>query len=119
MIMAAQDQGLRANSIKRVIDKQNVSAKCRMCGEGDQTSHIVQECKKTCSKTKSMLEARQRGAGDSLRPNYLESLVMTGRKNITIMEPQPRYESTGCPRRSFLSFISMYFSMIGLGKQII
>ena len=35
MIMAAQDQGLRANSIKRVIDKQNVSAKCRMCGEGD------------------------------------------------------------------------------------
>ena len=26
MIMAAQDQGLRTNSIKRVIDKQNVSA---------------------------------------------------------------------------------------------
>ena len=45
MIMTAQDQGLRTNSIKRVIDKQNVSAKCRMCGEGDQTSHIVQECK--------------------------------------------------------------------------
>ena len=66
---------------------------------------------KTCSKTISMLEARQRGAGDSLRPNYLESWVMTGRKNITIMEPQPRYESTGCP-----SFISMYFSMIKLGK---
>ena len=33
--MAAQDQGLRTNSIKRVIDKKNVSAKCRMCGEGD------------------------------------------------------------------------------------
>ena len=41
MIMAAQDQGLRTNSIKRVIDKKNVSAKCRMCGEGDYTSHIV------------------------------------------------------------------------------
>ena len=28
MIMAAQDQALRTNSIKRIIDKQNVSAKC-------------------------------------------------------------------------------------------
>ena len=50
MIMRAQDQGLRTNSIQRVIDKQNVSAKCRMCGEGDQTSHIVQECKKLAQK---------------------------------------------------------------------
>ena len=40
--MAAQDQALRANSIKRVIDKQNVSAKCRICGEVDYTiSYIV------------------------------------------------------------------------------
>ena len=47
MIMAAQDQALRTNSIKRIIDKQNVSAKCRMCGERDETvSHIVSECKK-------------------------------------------------------------------------
>ena len=47
MIMAAQDQALRTNSIKRIIDKQNVSAKCRMCGESDETvSHIVSECKK-------------------------------------------------------------------------
>ena len=27
--------------------------------------------------------------------------------------------NTGCPKTSFLSFLSMYFSMIGLGKQII
>ena len=41
IIMAAQDQALRSNSIKRIIDKQNVSAKCKMCGEGDETvSHI-------------------------------------------------------------------------------
>ena len=51
MIMAAQDQALRTNSIKRVIDKQNVSAKCRICGEVDYTiSHIVQECKKLAQK---------------------------------------------------------------------
>ena len=40
--MAAQHQALRTNSIKRIIDKQNVYAKCRMCGEGDETvSHNV------------------------------------------------------------------------------
>ena len=45
MIMAAQDQALRTKSIKRIIDKQNVSAKCIMCREGDETvSHIVSEC---------------------------------------------------------------------------
>ena len=42
MIMAPQDQALRTMSIKRIIDKQNVSAKRRMCGEGDETvSHIL------------------------------------------------------------------------------
>ena len=35
--MASQDPALRSNSIKRIIDKQNVSAKCKMCGEGDET----------------------------------------------------------------------------------
>ena len=41
IIMASQDQALRSNSIKRIIDKQNVSAKCKMCGEGDETvGHI-------------------------------------------------------------------------------
>ena len=37
IIMASQDQALRSNSIKKIIDKQNVSAKCKMCGEGDET----------------------------------------------------------------------------------
>ena len=42
MIIAAQDQALRTMSIKRIIDKQDVSAKCRMCGEGDETvAHIM------------------------------------------------------------------------------
>ena len=46
MIMAAQDQALRTN-----LGKQNVSAKCRMCGETDKTiSHIVSEFKELSRK---------------------------------------------------------------------
>ena len=45
----SKDQALRSNSIKRVIDKENVSAKCRMCGEGDETvSHNVLEVASWC-----------------------------------------------------------------------
>ena len=37
--------------IKRIIDKQNVSAKCRMCRESDETvSPIVLECTKLAQK---------------------------------------------------------------------
>ena len=44
-----------------------MSAKSRMCGEGDETvSHIVSECRKLAQKQFiSMLEARQSGADDS------------------------------------------------------
>ena len=49
MIMAAQNQALRTNSIKRTIYKENVSAKGRMCGEGDKTvSHNVLEVVSWC-----------------------------------------------------------------------
>ena len=49
--MAPQDQALKSMSIKRIIDKQNVSAKRRMCGEGDETvSHIVSEFRKLVQK---------------------------------------------------------------------
>ena len=78
--MAAQDQALRTNSIKRIIDKQNVSAKCRMFGEGDETvSHIVSECKKLTQKQYplSMLEARQGGAGDSLGSLRIDDFCTT------------------------------------------
>ena len=37
MIMVAQDQALRTNSKKRIIDKQNVPAKRTMSGDGDET----------------------------------------------------------------------------------
>ena len=44
--MAAKDQALRTNSIKRMIDKQNVSAKCKMCVEGDETvSHLYRNAR--------------------------------------------------------------------------
>ena len=35
--MAAQDQALRTNSVKRLIDKQNISSTCRMCGDRVET----------------------------------------------------------------------------------
>ena len=36
----------RHNWIKRLIDKQDISQKCRICGNADETvSHIVAECK--------------------------------------------------------------------------
>ena len=51
MIMAAQDQPLRTTSIKRIIDKENASSKCKMCGESDETvSHVVSECRKLAEK---------------------------------------------------------------------
>lgn len=45
LLTAAQDQALRTNSIKHLIDKQDVSPKCRMCGDRDETvAHITAEC---------------------------------------------------------------------------
>ena len=47
MLMAAQDQSLRTKWVSVMIDKRQGSAKCRICGERDETvSHIVSECKK-------------------------------------------------------------------------
>ena len=51
LIIAAQNQALRTNSIKNRIDKQQVSPACRLCGERDETvSHIVAECKMLAQK---------------------------------------------------------------------
>ncbi|XP_063604907.1 uncharacterized protein LOC134780228 [Penaeus indicus] len=45
LIMAAQDQALRTNAIKKYIDKADISPKCRLCGDRDETiSHIITEC---------------------------------------------------------------------------
>ena len=43
--MAAEDQALRTNSVKKKIDKQNVFQTCRLCGGRAETvSHIAAEC---------------------------------------------------------------------------
>ena len=45
LLMVAQDQALRTNSVKRLIDKQKISSTCRMCGDRVETvSHIAPEC---------------------------------------------------------------------------
>ena len=47
MITAAQDQALRTNAIKALVEKQNLSPLCRMCGEKDESmGHLVGECSK-------------------------------------------------------------------------
>ena len=45
LILAAQEQAIRTNSIKVYIDKEE--SKCSMCGERDETvNHLVIECSK-------------------------------------------------------------------------
>ena len=45
LIIAAQDQALRTNWIRKNIDKENISAKCRLCGDNDETiAHVLSEC---------------------------------------------------------------------------
>ena len=47
MILAAQEQALRTNSIKYSIDKSSQTPLCRLCGESTETvRHIVSGCKK-------------------------------------------------------------------------
>ena len=47
LILAAQEQALRTNSIKHSIDKTSETPLCRLCGESTETVwHIVSGCKK-------------------------------------------------------------------------
>ena len=49
--MAARDQALRTNSIKRKVDKQSVSSLCTLCGEREETmSHEIAEYKMLAQK---------------------------------------------------------------------
>ena len=51
MVFAAQDQALRTNWIKKNIDGQVISAKCRLCGERDESiTHPTAECKTLAQK---------------------------------------------------------------------
>ena len=47
LILAAQEQALRTNSIKHSIDKTSETPLCRLCGDCSETvRHIVSGCKK-------------------------------------------------------------------------
>ena len=51
MIFAAQEQVLKTNWIRKNIDGQEVSEKCRMCGERDESiTHLIAECKNLAQK---------------------------------------------------------------------
>ena len=55
LLTAAQDQGVRTNSSKNRIDKEDVSPMCRLCGEREETiSHETAECKKLAQKQYKM-----------------------------------------------------------------
>ena len=56
LISAAQEQALRTNWIRKNIDGQEVSEKCRMCGKRDKSiTYLIAECKKLAQR-----EYRQR-----------------------------------------------------------
>ena len=91
--MAPQDQALRTMSIKRIIDKQNVSAKRRMCGEGDETaSHIVSECRKLAHKQYRCW--RQDRVEQVIHWDLCGKLGFERDENYCNNEPKPVYEST-------------------------
>ena len=51
MLMAAQDQALRTRYIRKIIDKEDICSKCRMCNEREETiAHILSECKMLAQK---------------------------------------------------------------------
>ena len=91
--MAPQDQALRTMSIKRIIDKQNVSAERRMCGEGDETvSHIVSECRKLAHKQYRCW--RQDRVEQVIYWDLCGKLGFERDENYYNNEPKPVYEST-------------------------
>ena len=51
LIFASQERALRTNWIRKNIDGQEVSQKCRMCGERDKSmTYLIAECKKLAQK---------------------------------------------------------------------
>ena len=47
LIIAAQNNAIRTNYIKAIIDKTQQNSKCRLCGDRDETvNHVLCECSK-------------------------------------------------------------------------
>ena len=61
LILAAQEQALRTNSIKHSIDKTSETPLCRLCGDSTETArHIVSGCKKLAQRETDRQTDRQR-----------------------------------------------------------
>ena len=77
LVLAAQEQALRASSIKKMIDKQDCSTKCRMCDERDETVvHIVSECSRLAqmiTRSADMIELPQQSIGTIARNSVLHA----------------------------------------------
>ena len=51
LLIAAQDNAIRTNRIKAIIDKTQQNSKCRLCGDRDEMiNHIISECSKLAQK---------------------------------------------------------------------
>ena len=51
LLIAAQDNAIRTNHIKAIIDKTQQNSKCMLCGDRDETiNHIISECSKLAQK---------------------------------------------------------------------
>ena len=51
LLVAAQDQAIMTNVIKKRIDKNQEDSKCRMCKEEEETTtHIISQCRKLAQK---------------------------------------------------------------------
>ena len=109
LILAAQEQALRVNWIKKMIDKQDCSAKCRMCDERDETvAHIVSECSqlaqhdyKKCRRDKIAAIIHWnycKNFGFACTEKYYEHFVETKRKSLKTMNPLEK--SSGGPAES-------------------
>ena len=45
VIIAAQDQAISTNNIRKNVYKEDISSMCRMCGKSEETiAHILNEC---------------------------------------------------------------------------
>ena len=91
MIVAAQDQALRTNWIKKHIDKQNISEKCRMCGERDESvSHIVAECSKLAQ---TDYKAKHDNVGRIVHLQLCRNKKLIGEKKWYTHSPESVYEN--------------------------
>ena len=51
LLTAAQNNAIRTNHIKAIIDKMQQKSRCRLCGDIDETvNHIIRQCSKLAQK---------------------------------------------------------------------